>query len=144
MSEVQAAILWSQLEKFDLIQGKRKKIWSTYHENLANLEKSQHLRRPLCDYEKQDSFHNYFIILDEKFDRESVLSKLLEKGVHAVSHYEPLHLSVAGRMFSKENTLLPVTETISRLLIRLPFHHYLDTQDQEYVVETLSQVLKNQ
>ena len=68
------------------------------------------------------------------------MSKLLEKGVHAVSDYESLHLSVAGKIFSTENTVLYVTETISRLLIRLPFYHYLDTQDQEYVVETLSQV----
>ena len=64
-------------------------------------------------------------------------------GVQAVSHYEPLHLSEAGRMFSEGEIFLPVTESVSKNLIRLPFHHHLDRREQEYVIEMLDRVLGN-
>ena len=143
MSEVHAAILWSQLEEFDLIQKKRREIWSFYHENLMDLERDEYLRRPPCKFDKQDSFHNYYIIINKKFDRDSILNKLTAKSVQAVSHYEPLHLSEAGERFSKERIFLPVTEAVSGWLIRLPFHNYLKSSEQEFVVEVLTSVLKN-
>jgi len=143
MSEVHAAILWSQLEEFALIQKKRREIWCFYHENLMDLERDGYLRRPPCNFDRQDSFHNYCIILNKKFERKSLLNELLNKGVQAVSHYEPLHLSEAGKRFSEERNFLPVTEAVSGCLIRLPFHNYLKSSEQEFVVEVLTTVLKN-
>ena len=110
---------------------------------MFELEKSDYVKRPILDFERQDSFHNYFVILNKKFDRENVLSQLSRKGIQAVSHYEPLHSSDAGKRFSMEDIYLPVTDNISNSLIRLPFHHYLKPAEQDYVVDTLSEVLKN-
>ena len=143
MSEIHAALLWAQLENFEIIQNKRKEIWIHYHEGLFELEKSDYVKRPILDFERQDSFHNYFVILNKKFDRENVLSQLSRKGIQAVSHYEPLHSSDAGKRFSMEDIYLPVTDNISNSLIRLPFHHYLKPAEQDYVVDKLSEVLKS-
>ena len=100
------------------------------------------MKRPLIDRKRQDSFHNFYVILNERFNREQVLYQLMEHGVQAVSHYEPLHLSEVGKSFLLNEKALPVTESISRRLIRLPFHHQLELVEQEYVIEMLCNVLR--
>ena len=48
------------------------------------------------------------------------MAALRERGIGAPFHYIPLHSSEAGRRFGRAAGLLPVTDSLSEQLIRLP------------------------
>jgi dTDP-4-amino-4,6-dideoxygalactose transaminase len=61
--------------------------------------------------------------------------------VLATFHYVPLHSSPGGRRFAARTTDCPVTDSVSRRLIRLPFHNRMSEDDVDRVVETFLALL---
>ena len=55
---------------------------------------------------------------------------LKSNGILAVFHYLPLHLSLVGRSMGYTNGQLPVTESMSGRLLRLPFYYDLKHEEQ--------------
>ena len=62
---------------------------------------------------------------------------LQSKGILAVFHYIPLHLSPVGRSMGYTNGQLPVTESMSGRLLRLPFYYDLKQEEQAEVVNAI-------
>ena len=73
----------------------------------------------------------FYIILEDETTRDELMGYLKEQQVHAVFHYVPLHLSDIGRSMGHDDGQLPVTESLSSRLLRLPFYFDLTRQDQE-------------
>ena len=48
------------------------------------------------------------------------IAVLDDRGISAVTHYVPLHLSPAGRRFGRPSGRLEVTERVGESLLRLP------------------------
>jgi dTDP-4-amino-4,6-dideoxygalactose transaminase len=69
--------------------------------------------------------------------RQSLISFLKERGISAVFHYLPLHLSSMGRQLGGHPGECPVTENVSDRLVRLPFYNDLTPADLEHVVGTV-------
>ena len=138
--ELTAAFLAAQLEDADKITQQRLRIWNRYHEIFVNLEKSGKLRRPIIPDECQHNGHIYYLLLDQKYDRDTVLKKMSSKGVNAVFHYQPLHSSPAGLKYCKTPNYLPITEDISERLIRLPM--WIGFEEHELVFETIKNILE--
>jgi dTDP-4-amino-4,6-dideoxygalactose transaminase len=57
-----------------------------------------------------------------------------------VFHYLPLHLSDMGLKFGGKVGDCHVTEEISDRLVRLPLFFNLEEKDQDYVIETITQI----
>ena len=70
------------------------------------------------------------------------MSGLRERGILAVFHYLPLHLSPMGRSLGGKEGDCPVTEDVSGRLLRLPFYLSLTEAEQAEVTEALVQVLE--
>lgn len=139
--ELTAAFLWAQLEDAENITKARIASWEFYHNNLATLEDEGLLTRPTVPENCVHNAHMYYIILSSGIDREQVLSALREKGVHAVSHYVPLHSSPAGQHFGRTHGTLETTNRIAAGLIRLPLWGGLLVKQQQYIVNVLTNVL---
>jgi dTDP-4-amino-4,6-dideoxygalactose transaminase len=60
---------------------------------------------------------------------------LKARGIMAVFHYLPLHLSAIGRTMEYKEGDLPVTEAVSGQLLRLPFYFELRHEDQAEVIQ---------
>ena len=60
---------------------------------------------------------------------------LKKENIHAVFHYVPLHLSAVGRSMGYEEGQLPMTESLSGRLLRLPFYYELTRMEQERIVD---------
>ena len=67
---------------------------------------------------------------------------LKSKGILAVFHYIPLHLSPLGRSMGYTEGQLPITEDMSSRLLRLPFYYDMTEDNQAEIVDTIKSFLK--
>ena len=131
-----------KLEIFDFIQRKRKDIWTKYYHLTEEFEAKELLVRP--NYEKVGvhAYHNFYFLLNNHDDRQDLLNFLKEQGIFAVSHYEPLHSSKAGKKYGKAYEDLRNTELLAKKIIRLPFHPSISSEQQDFIYEKLKKYLK--
>ena len=139
--ELTAAFLAAQLEHAVEITRKRLAIWNEYHEIFLGLENSEKIRRPIIPKECEHNGHIYYLLLNKRYNRDSVLKKMNELGVNAVFHYQPLHSSPAGKKYGKHTSPLPVTDDIGERIIRLPM--WIGFNQHERVFDALNSSLIN-
>lgn len=137
LSDLLAAFLLAQLESCQEILARRRRVWETYDAALRDWADARDVRRPRIPAECGPSFHMYYLILPRAADRDSLLAHLRSRGIHAVFHYVPLHLSRMGRRFGGREGDCPVTEDLAARLVRLPFYNDLTPSDQSRVVDAL-------
>lgn len=140
--ELVAAFLYAQLEAAEDITAKRLQIWNRYHEALFGLEREGLVRRPIIPPYCSHNAHMYYVVLNERYDRERVISQLADRGVHAVFHYVPLHMSPAGEKYCRVGSSMHNSEDLSSRLMRLPMWVDLPESDVDRVVDALTQVLR--
>ncbi len=134
MSDVLAAFLCGQLEAWEQIQGRRRRIWDGYHEKLAAWAAAKGARRPIIPPECEQAYHMYYLLLPSLAMRTALIDHLKQRGILSVFHYLPLHLSTMGRKLGGKPGDCPVAEDVSDRLLRLPFYNSLTDADQERVV----------
>jgi dTDP-4-amino-4,6-dideoxygalactose transaminase len=118
--EISSAFLYAQLQEAEKITKERLRVWDTYHNELEVIEMKKRIRRPIIPKECKHNGHLYYILLKDFQDRQNFIAKLAEYGINSVFHYVPLHSSPAGRKFGRYDNELPVTESISERIVRLP------------------------
>jgi dTDP-4-amino-4,6-dideoxygalactose transaminase len=85
----------------------------------------------------------FYLILNNFFERETVLKKLAEIGIQATSHYEALHGSEYYKRLTNLKITLPVTERISRQIIRLPLHTQMNEGNARFVAKSLLKIIES-
>ncbi len=136
-SDILAAILFSQFEEAQKIQEKRKQIWLNYKNGLADWAKSNGVQLPFIPDHCDQSYHMFYMLLPNLDKRQGFISYLKDNKINAVFHYVPLHTSDMGKGFGYEVGNLPITESVSDRLVRLPFYNDLKKIDQDYVIHTI-------
>ena len=134
-SEVNAAFLWAQLEAAEDITERRLAIWERYHERFAELERRGVVRRPVVPGHCTHNAHMYYLLLPDEADRDHLIRRLGEQGIQAVFHYVPLHSSPAGRRLGRSDRPLPVTDSVSSRLVRLPLWPALPDDEVERIAD---------
>jgi dTDP-4-amino-4,6-dideoxygalactose transaminase len=79
----------------------------------------------------------FYLLMPNLDLRTRLIAHLRAKGVYAVFHYLPLHLSDMGRSYGGREGDCPVTERVSDQLVRLPMHNLLTGDEQEEVIEAI-------
>lgn len=138
LSDVLAALLWDQLASMDIIRERRRRLFETYREALRPLEASGVLRLPRTPDECESNAHIFYVILEDSERRAAVIRHLLGEGIQAAPHFVPLHTSPMGLRFGYRPGSLPVTEDLSRRLLRLPMHCGLSERGVHDVTSALS------
>lgn len=118
--EIVAAFLAAQLEEAESITSRRLAIWDRYHAWAEPLERKGLLRRPVVPEACTHNAHMYYILLPDLTLRTRFIEGLKKRGIGAVFHYIPLHSSPAGRRYGRSAMSLPVTDSTSARLVRLP------------------------
>lgn len=134
LSDVSAAFLYAQLEKLDEINQKRKAIFDFYYENLKELENDGKMRLPIIPEGCQTNYHLFYMLLPSMEKRNQLMDQLKSEGISATFHYVPLHSSPMGAKFGYKEDDMPITEGISKRLLRLPFYADLGLEEQGFVV----------
>jgi len=136
-SGIVAAFLYAQLEREEAIRTTRMHLWRTYHQALADLEKAGYLIRPHWPQHCSHNAHIYYILAADLPERQGLIKHLAEHDIMATFHYLPLHTSPMGRKLCYRSGQLPVTEEISRRIVRLPLYYELTEAEVLRVVEAV-------
>jgi len=138
-SELQAAVLLAQLRQHDVIQRKRAAIWSAYHSSLAEWARATDVRLPIVPSYCQHPSHLYYVLLPTAAARGRLIEHLKCRGILAVFHYVPLHLSPMGLRLGGTPGQCPVAEDVSDRLLRLPLYTDMTGEDQTLVIDAVRQ-----
>jgi dTDP-4-amino-4,6-dideoxygalactose transaminase len=143
-SELCSAFLYAQLEQLDQISARRRGIHELYYELLAPLAGAGLLRLPSIPPECTGNYHLFHILLPDQQTRDGLIAHLKQAGIMAVFHYVPLHSSPMGQRYGYREGDLPITEDLSRRLLRLPVYYEITPGEQERVVEAINAYLQRE
>ena len=140
-SDMLAAYLLGQLEQKKKVLASRKRIYERYARELADWAARIGARLPTIPAGCESSYHMFYVILPSLQSRTALIASLKSRGILAVFHYQPLHLSEMGRRWGGRTGDCPVTEDVSDRLLRLPFYTDMAASEQDRVIEAVTAAL---
>ncbi len=142
LNEISSAMGIEQLKKINQFIEKRQRVANNYQKLLSKIDG---VHPPeVKDYVTQMSWFVYVITLDEKIPRDKVLNALKKRGIGSRNYFSPIHLQpFYERQFGFKSGLLPITEDIGSRSIALPFYNNLIEDDQNYIAESLKQIIES-
>ena len=132
-TELQAAFLLAQLENIENNLAKRKKIYDIYQKGLAELRDDKKVMFTDFPDDYKSNYHAFYTIFNSENTTDNLRKYLLSNDVHAFIGYVPLHSSPVGIKMGYSPDSLPVTEKVSKCILRLPLHNNLSEDDAERV-----------
>ena len=106
-------------------------------EALQPLEEEGLLRLPRSPAHTDHNSHMFYVLFPAGKTRDRVMTELKSQGIHAIFHYIPLHSSPMGQQLGYREADLPVTERISRCILRLPFYNGITIEELDRVIESI-------
>jgi len=137
MTDMQAALGISQIERLDGYVSRRHEIALRYNELLRGLP----LSVPHQHSDGYSSFHLYVIRLENKGQRTHVFEHLRKQGIGVNLHYIPVHTHPYYQQTGVEFTNLFQAEDYYHEAISLPLYPALTNYDQNMVVSSLKNAL---
>jgi dTDP-4-amino-4,6-dideoxygalactose transaminase len=141
--ELIGAFLYGQLEMMQTISDRRRQIYEYYQQSFEPLAAEGLLRLPYVPPECTTNFHLFYLLTRDAATRDGLLAHLNSRGIGAVFHYVPLHSSPMGRKLRCDSRELPVTDSVSARLIRLPFYYTITQDEQAEVVREVTDYLRS-
>jgi len=136
-ADILAALLLRQLELREDIQRRRAEIWETYARELASWAESRGAVLPTVPEACEQAYHLFYMLLPTLELRQAFIAHMRSRGVLAVFHYLPLHLSEFGLRAGGEPGQCPVTEDISDRLVRLPLFFDMTADELAQVLDAV-------
>jgi len=136
-SDILAALLWAQVEAHEVIQERRREIHDHYAGCLADWARGGNVGFQSVPPACRSSHHLFSLLLPTPGAQQAFLRHLKARGVNAVFHYQPLHLTPMGRSLGGRPGQCPVAESVSGRIARLPFYFDLNRADQDRVIEAV-------
>lgn len=141
MTDVQAALGYSQLTKVDKFVARRRQLAARYNELLKDLP----VNLPYQNPETNSSWHLYLVRVDfNKVNKTKtqIFAEMKEKGICLNLHYIPVHTQPYYQNLGFKNGDFPVSEKYYEEVFTLPLYYSLTDEQQEYIVNALKEVLK--
>jgi UDP-4-amino-4,6-dideoxy-N-acetyl-beta-L-altrosamine transaminase len=139
MTDIQAALGYSQLDRLETFVKKRRAHASRYFDLLSSLPLQ--LQEELPEY--KSSWHLFVVRVKRdnrpKMSRRDLFGELRAKGVGVNVHYIPIHLHPYYRKLGFTPGQCPEAEKHGEEAITLPLYPNMDKSDQDKVVGLLEQ-----
>ncbi|MBU1071542.1 dTDP-4-amino-4,6-dideoxygalactose transaminase [Patescibacteria group bacterium] len=133
MTDIQAALLKSQVNKYPRILAERKRVYKTYWQKLKRLEK-KHVK--ISKHPPNSNLHLFWLICRSKKERDGLLEILQVNGVKASFHFLPIHTSPFVRKNPGKFRItggLQTTIDISKRILRLPIFPELKISEINFI-----------
>lgn len=130
-AELPAALLYSQLSKFNRIDRKRNIISNYYKKKILPLKnKNFNIIKP--DPNNKSANHIFALIFKSLKLRDKFINFMKTKKIFCYFHYFPLHLSSFGKKFNKSK--MENTNKINNGLVRLPLYPGLKKKEISRII----------
>ena len=136
-SDILAAILLGQLERWTDIQNHRRSIWMAYYDALQPIANSLGVRLPYVPEECEQAWHMFYLLLPDLPARSNLIKYLDKEGVMAVFHYLPLSSSQYAQRVGMNDYRCPITHDVSDRILRLPFYYKLQISECIEIVDRI-------
>lgn len=141
LTDIQAALIISQLNKIDVFSAKRKKIVKKYNEVFSKLE-TVSIQGSILGSDTTP--HLYVLKLNlEKLvvDRKAIFDALWAENICCNVHYIPVYYHPYYEKLGYRKGLCPITENLYERIISLPLYYSMTNQDLEDVINGVLKVL---
>ena len=139
MTDIQAALGASQMERLDQIVAKRQALVDRYNALFANTGV-----RPQAQLAGVQSAHHLYVVqVPAQADRRKVFAAMRAAGIGVNVHYIPVHLQPYYRQLGFAPGHCPAAEAYYQSAITLPLYPELSAADQDKVVSTLLTAIGN-
>lgn len=136
LSELNAAVLDSQLRAFDDIQALRHGVWNRYAAELADW--ADQVGADLMDPPGGlHAAHLFYLLMPDAATQQDLLRHLHASGIGAAFHYVPLHDSAAGQLYGRAPSRPERAERFAGRLVRLPLWPSMSEDQVGQVVEAV-------
>jgi perosamine synthetase len=142
LSDINCALGIVQLSRIDEIKAKRKQVAKWYQEILAAEE------RLIVPTEPDNCDVNWFVFVVRLADcftlqqRDKVLAAMREQGIQVKNYFPPVLLQpFMAERFGCGKGDFPVTESVCKSTISLPFYNNLTKDEVAIVCKTLKEIL---
>ena len=133
LDTMQAAILIEKLKIFEDEIAARDQVAERYAQGLGNV-----VSVPRVASGRTSVWAQYTIRLPKGSDRDGFAAALKAQGIPTAIYYpKSIHQQTAYRDFPIADGGLPVSESLSRDVISLPMHAYLDAPTQERIIKAV-------
>jgi UDP-2-acetamido-2-deoxy-ribo-hexuluronate aminotransferase len=133
LDTLQAAILLPKLEIFESEIKERQAVAARYTKAFKDLVQVPHAPDGLLS-----AWAQYSVVTDK---RDAYVSKLKEFGIPTAVYYpRPLHLQTAFSHLSYRQGDFPISEQASERIFSLPMNPYLESEEQDNIIEGVKQV----
>lgn len=142
MTDIQAALGYSQLQKLSSFKGRRREIVARYNDAFRSL---RHVTTPVEPEGTSSCFHLYvaqidFVALGK--GRSQVMKELQEKGVGTQVHYIPVHTQpYYQKNFGYAYGDYPVAERYYERTLSLPLYPLMSDAEVDLVISAVMEVV---
>ena len=137
LSDILAAFLYGQLEKFEEIFVKRNEIWKRYKDGLSQWAESKGVAIPEYSVDVEHTGHIFFLRFRSKSTRDCFINYMKESGIHTPFHYQALHQTPYAKRFVPNDC--PNSSIVSDTIARIPIYYSLRSESQDYVIDKICQ-----
>lgn len=137
MTEIQAALGLSQMDRLDQFVSRRRALAADYDEQLAGLP----LRLPGRLKGANSSWHLYVIRLENPDRRREVFEALREEGIGVNLHYIPVHLQPYYERYGFLRGDFPASEDYYDRAISIPLHPGMESIHLDQVLSAVREAI---
>lgn len=136
MTELQAALGLSQMDRLDAFVESRNSLADRYHTLLKDLP----LTLPVCRENCRSSYHLYVIQLESQAEdaRTRFFNSLRSNNIGVNVHYIPVHLQPYYRDLGFNPGDFPKSEQYYRCAVSIPLYPDLTHAQQDYIAEVIA------
>ena len=136
-ADILAAFLLAQLEHTTEITAQRRRVHEHYQRALQPVAERGLITLPTWPEHCGPNYHMFHVVTESLAVRTALIERLQAAGILAVFHYVPLHTSPVGLAMGNRPGMLPITESISERLVRLPFYADLTEVEIDSIVREI-------
>lgn len=137
-SDVQGAMLDSQLADYDIIQRRRMSAWASINEGISEWAANAGISVMDAGVGNNHTAHLFYVLMPNQVHQRALIEHLSAHGVPSATHFQPLHSSEAGERLGRAFDSGENATAFASRIVRLPMHANLEPADVDLIVDSVT------